>query len=414
MHTVSRRHWLKTSAGLTAAVGLHGSLPAYAEPAKKLPVAAVVTTYGPNSHADVIVGKILEGYKQDGGPGPNLEVVSLFTDQIHKQDMSRPLANKHGFRIAKSIDEAITLGTKQVQVAGVLSIGEHGNYPNTPKTNQKMYPRRRFFDSIVSSFRRAGSVAPVFNDKHLSYNFADAKHMVDTARQMKIPMMAGSSIPVAWRRPGLALPMGCEIEETLAIGYGGPEAYGFHAIEGLQCMIERRGKGERGVTSVQALRGDAVWQAQREKRWSRALFEAALKTMPNNTAGRFEDNLRADSPLYLFEHSDGLKSSVIMANGIAQHFGFAAKLKGRDEPVACWFELQYDKPYEHFAYLLRAIDGMFQSGKPSYPVERTLLTTGMVDSAMHSLAADGKRLATPHLKIAYRAVDWPFANAKND
>ena len=101
-----------------------------------------------------------------------------------------------------------------------------------------------------------------------------------------------------------------------------------------------------------------------------------------------------------------------MADGVARQFGFAARLKGQAEPIAVWFELEYEKPYGHFAYLLQAIDEMFQTGKPSYPVERTLLTTGLIDSAMHSLADNGKQLDTPQLKIAYQPVDWPFANAK--
>jgi len=304
-----------------------------------------------------------------------------------------------------------TLGTGKVQVAGVLCIGEHGNYPSTEDTKQKMYPRRRLFDAIVASFRKAGSVVPVFNDKHLSYNFADAKHMVDTAREMKIPLMAGSSVPVTWRRPAIALPLGCEIEAAIGVGYGGLESYGFHAIEGLQCMIERRRGGETGVSSVQAVRGEAAWKAEREGRWSQELLEAALAVMPNTPAGKLEDNLRPNSPFYLFEHRDGLKSAVAMANGVARHFGFAAKLKDRDEPIAVWFELEENKPFGHFAFLLQAIDEMFQTGKPSYPVERTLLTTGLIDSVMHSLADDGKQLDTPHLKIAYQPADWTYANA---
>jgi hypothetical protein len=177
-------------------------------------------------------------------------------------------------------------------------------------------------------------------------------------------------------------------------------------------MIERRKGGESGVKSVQAVRGAAAWKAEREGRWSQVLLEAAFAAMPNTPQGKLKDKLRPDAPFYLFEHRDGLKSAVAMANGTARSFGFAAKLKGREEPVAVWFELEDAKPYGHFAYLLRAIDRMFQTGKPSYPVERTLLTTGLIDTVMHSLADDGKKIETPQLKIEYQPADWPFANAK--
>ena len=159
---------------------------------KKLPVAGVITEYRANSHADVICGKILEGFQQDGGSGPDLELVSLYTDQVPETDMSREMAGKHGFRIANTIEESITLGTGKVQVAGVLSIGEHGKYPFTPDTHQQMYPRKRFFDEIIATFKKCGQVVPVFNDKHLCYNWRDAKAMYDTARKMKIPFMARS------------------------------------------------------------------------------------------------------------------------------------------------------------------------------------------------------------------------------
>lgn len=412
MHPINRRDWLKTTAGgASIALGLPHVAWSSDKPRKKLPIAAVVTSYSPNSHADVIVGKVLEGYRQDGGPGPDLEIVSLYTDQVPKNDLSRSLAEQHGFRICPTIDEAVTLGTGKVQVAGVLCIGEHGNYPLTNDTKQTMYPRRKFFDAVVASFRNAGSVVPVFNDKHLSYNFADAKHMYDTAREMGIPLMAGSSIPVTWRKPAIALPMDCEIEAAIGVGYGGDEPYGFHAIEGLQCMIERRRGGETGVASVQTVRGDAVWNAEREKRWSLELLEAALAAMPDVPSEPLKGSLRSDSPFYLFEHRDGLKSAVAMADGVARHFGFAARLKGQADPIAVWFELEYGKPYGHFAFLLQAIDRMFQTGTPSYPVERTLLTTGLINSAMRSLAENGRPVETRHLQIEYAPVDWPFANA---
>ena len=224
-----------------------------ARPRRRLPVAAVVSVYTPSSHADVIVGKILEGYQQDGGRGPDLEVVSVFTDQVPAEDMSREKAVKHGFRISPTIRDALTLGSDQLQVAGVLCIGEHGDYPRTPDTEQKMYPRRRFFDEVVDVFRDCGEVVPVFNDKHLGYRWEDATAMVETARQLEIPFLAGSSLPVAWRMPALELPRDCEIEAALTIGYGGFEDYGFHALEAHQCLLERRGGGETGVAAVRTV-----------------------------------------------------------------------------------------------------------------------------------------------------------------
>jgi hypothetical protein len=376
----------------------------------KRPVAAVVTEYRPNSHADVIVGKILEGFRQDGGQGPDLRLVSLYADQVPTSDISRALADKHGFRLAKTIDEAITLGTDQVQVAGVLSIGEHGHYPTTVETKQLMYPRRRFFDEIVASFRRCGKSVPVFNDKHLAYRWEDASFMFDTARELKFPLLAGSSLPVAWREPTVELPRDCEIESAISIGYGGLEAYGFHALEMHQCMIERRRGGEVGVASVQAVTGDGIREAEAQGRWSGELFLAALKQMPGELKNTGAWVNHESSAAFLLQHQDGMKSAVLMANGLAAHFAFAVKLKGHPEPIATWFKLEESPPFGHFAYLVRAIDSMIQTGRAPWPVERTLLTTGILDRVMQSLAQSGKRIDTPELNISYAAADWPFAN----
>ena len=62
--------------------------------------------------------------------------------------------------------------------------------------------------------------------------------------------MAGSSLPVSWRRPELELTLDAPIEDALVAAYGPIEVYGFHALETLQTMVERRKGGETGVKAV--------------------------------------------------------------------------------------------------------------------------------------------------------------------
>ncbi len=382
-----------------------------ADERKLLPIAAIVTEYRNNSHADVIIGKILEGWQQKGGPGPELKVAAMYTDQVPDGDMSRELSKKHGFPIFNTIEDAITLGTNDVQVAAVLSIGEHGSYPRTPDTKQHMYPRRRFFDAITATLRKADKTVPVFNDKHLAYNWKDARHMYDTARAMKIPFMAGSSLPVTWRLPAKALPVGSEIEAAVGIGYGGLESYGFHALEALQSVVERRKGGESGVTSVQLVKGEAVWQAQRDGFWTMELLRAVLKqTGKDLSEAELKERLTERAQFFLLEYSDGLKAAVAMISGIATQFGTVVQVRNQARPFVNWFWLQNGKPYGHFIHLLRAIEHMVHTGEPAYPVERTLLTTGILDRAMHSGLLQGKKMDTPELAIEYQPANWPFAN----
>src|SRR5690606_11963229 len=207
-----------------------------------------------------------------------------------------------------------------------------------------------------------------------------------------------------------SLPMGCEVEEALAIGYGGLESYGFHALEGLQCMVERRKGGESGVVRVQVLQGDAMFEALDQGRWSRELLDAALDAMPHRP-GKVEDNCRKSksASVYLIEYADGLRATVAMLNGHVADFGFAARLRGEAKPRSTWYYLQEPQPFLHFAYLVKAIEALVQTGQPPYPVERTLLTTGVLDAAMTSAYLRHKPIETPHLaKIAYQAKDYPF------
>ncbi|MCR9230814.1 MAG: hypothetical protein NXI29_07355 [bacterium] len=412
MTLMNRRDWLQQASATSLPLLLSGNtFAAETNSRPQLPVAAIVTEYTPNSHADVLVGKILEGFQQQGGPGPDLKLAALYTDQVPQRDMSRALSRKYGFPITNTIEEAITLGTKQVQVAGVLIIGEHGDYPYTPNTKQHMYPRKQFFDAITATFQKFGKSVPVYNDKHLGYRLQDAKAMVDTSRRMDFPLMAGSSLPVAWRQPTLTLPENCEIESVLTIGRGNFEAHGFHALEAQQCLIEHR-RGSTGVTAVETAQGKQIWEAEQAGKWNREMLKAALAVIPNVAKGKWEEILKDDSAFYFLEHQDGLKSTVAMVNRLGRHYAVAVKLKGEDQPRATWIKLELDPPFGHFAYLLKAIEHMIHTGQPAYPVERTLLTTGILDTVMHSLAAGGKRIETPQLAIDYEAVRWPYANQK--
>jgi hypothetical protein len=235
--------------------------------------------------------------------------------------------------------------------------------------------------------------------------------MYETSRELMIPFMAGSSLPVTYRRGVAKLPLGSELDSALAVGYSSLEAYGFHALETLQCMVERRRGGETGVAAVQVLQGEAMFRAIDQGRWSRELLDSVLAVIPHRE-GSVVENCRADktAAVFLIDYVDGLRAAVAMLNGHAAQFGFAAKRRGQAEPLASWFFLYEPKPFPHFSYLVKAIEQMVHSGHPSYPVERTLLTSGVLDAAMTSMFLGHQRIETPHLaKIRYQPVDYPFA-----
>lgn len=407
MPPCTRREALRLTAA--ALVSATGSRSIWSQPAAKevtpKSVAGVVTIYRRRSHADVLLGKILEGWQQDGGPGPALKLSSLYVDQFPDDDIARSLCEKFNVPLFDTIAGAVTVGTQGIPVDGVISIGEHGDYPFND-LEQHLYPRRRFFREITETFEKYGRVVPVFSDKHLGPQWEDGRWMYDRAKALKVPFMAGSSLPVGYRTHDIEVPMNCQIESIVGIGYSGWDVYAAHALDCYQCLAERRQGGERGVKWVQTLQGEAMWQAVDSGLVDAATLQAAYDVAPK----AHEKGMRADAgaALFLFEYADGLLGAQFMLPS-ARLTTVAVKLKGQTQPIATAIEERPEPSYPHFAFLLKAIERMIHTGKPSYPVERTLLTSGILDRALRSHAQQGRKLETPELLIAYQPVDYPHA-----
>ena len=372
----------------------------------KIRVAAIFTEFTYRSHAHVILENFLEPYLFRGElVTPAMEVVSLWGDQFPENEMARGVSRDYHIPICDTIDEALTLGGNELACDAVLSIGEHGKYPFN-EIGQHMYPRKEFFDQIVATMRRCNRAVPLFSDKHLSYRWDWAKEMYDTARQLHIPFMAGSSVPLAHRKPQFELPEECEFEELLLVHGGGPDSYDFHALEVLQSLVESRRGGETGVESAQCLLGEAVWRAAEQGAWNPELVEVALRPELGDAARGWRETA-PDPYLILVRYKDGLTAPLITVPG--NRWAFACRLKGEAEPRGCQFHVGPWDNRNLFKALSHAIQHMFRTGTPAYPVERTLMTTGITEAVMRSRHADGAVHPTPHLNFGYAATDFkPF------
>lgn len=383
------------------------------KPTKKL--AVVTTAYYYLSHAYHVCGRFLHGYLREGKMHyPDFAIAGMYVEQQKDDDLSKELAKKHGFTLGNDVGAALTLGGDKLAVDGVLLIGEHGDYAYNDK-GQKLYPRYELFQKIVEVFKKTGQTVPVFNDKHLSYNRAHAREMVETARKMRFPLMAGSSLPVTWRRPELELPLDCGIKEALVASRGELEIFGIHSLEALQCMVERRKGGETGIKAVACLEGDAVWKAGDDGLWSWDLLEAALSRSQSLNVGDVRDNcrqyrspvtraeLRKSPTAFLLEYRDGLKATVLVLNGHVDDTTFAARVGDEKKPSSTLFYLPPPPGAAFLQALTVRIEDFLATGKPPYPVERTLLTGGVLDWALESRVRGHKRLETDDLAIRYQA-----------
>jgi hypothetical protein len=232
--------------------------------------------------------------------------------------------------------------------------------------------------------------------------------MYDTAKEMNLPFMAGSSVPLAQRKPDVTIEPGTELVEALSI-HGGPiERYDFHGAEVLQSMIEFRKGGETGITKLEVVKGDDVEKAGKAGRFSWDLYEAAMKAELGRIPEKFGTVAGEDEypPHAIFlEYKDGLKATILRIGYSGIRWNFAWREKGDDAPHATYF---YPGPWNNrnlFKALAHAIQTHFRQQKSPYPIERTLLTTGITEAAVRSYYEEIP-LDTPHLEIAYQPQDF--------
>jgi hypothetical protein len=389
-----------------------------AAPSRRPQIAVLANIYRTNLHTQHILDRILDGYGFGGVYHHSpMDVVSLFVEQSGEGDLSPERAKRHpGMKIYPTVAEALTRGTGKLAVDGVVYIGEQGNYPRNEK-GQTLYPRYQFFEKVVDVFRSSGRAVPYFNDKHLSWNWDWAKKMYDTSRQMGFPLMAGSSLTVTWRMPQVEMPLGAPIREAMCVAYGNVDSYDIHALEAVQCMVERRKGGETGVEWLQAYRGDNFWKAHEQGVWSPALFKAALCRSETLRSGREgftgvyptlqEMKALARNPVaYHYQYKDGLRSTIMLMTGLVEDFNFAAAIEGQSQPFSTMMYLSHRTQLatleSYFSPLVHFIEQFMLTGKEPYPVERVLLATGLVCAGVDSLFQGQQRLQTPQLAIRYQ------------
>ena len=379
-------------------------------------MAIVTTEWRYHCHAWHMAERFLVGYPTQGHwHEPKLEVVSAYIDQFPEKDLSRQRSEEFGFPIYDSVAEALRCGGTELAVDAVLLIGEHGDYPKN-EFGQTQYPRYELFKQITDVYRADGRSAPVFNDKHLSWKWDWAREMVDLSEELGFALAAGSSLPGTWRMPSIEMPANAPVEEMMSVSIGSMDSYDFHALEAIQCMAERRQGGETGVTAVQGLQGDAVWQAMAAGDWSKggwdaSLFEACLSrsqtlVQPESYSHRYptQEQIQEwvkEPVAYRIEYVDGTRATMLLMNGLVGDFTFAARIGGQSAPLSTLFYLPPVPNVMYSAELMAKAEATFMTGKSPCPIERTLLTSGLTEACVQSASTNQQRMETPHLHVTY-------------
>lgn len=406
----SRRSFL-VSAGATAALAW---IPVHATEPRRKRIALLGTEVRTHSHAQHFIDRFLLGYSwASGWRRPDVDLVSLYIDQFPEGDLARSTAKRHGVTIYPTLAEALTLGTSTLAVDGVVIIGEHGKYPHNEK-GQTLYPRYKFFKEVVKVFESSGRSVPVFNDKHLSTDWRECVEMVADSKRLHFPFLAGSSLPVTRRLPAIDMPYGTSLSDSVCAGYGGVDSYDFHGIETAQCMSERRKGGEVGIQRVLALRGAKMWEHAAERETTRRLLVAALTRSHNlpvkdgfPTDAVTFDWARRTFPegwAYFIDHRDGFRTTLFML-GI-QDFNYAGLNSHTGEIISCQMYLPMpthgSTTADFFNPLVHHIERMIVENRAPYPIERTLLTSGMTLAGVESFHR-GQAVETPEMAVRYTA-----------
>lgn len=406
----SRRQMLGIAgiAGLTAFAG-NAAAATFPSTQQSRPRIAVLASYWAytRSHADWIVNKLIDGYWWDGAYMPSrVDVVSVYIHQHDASLLGQKVAKAKGIPVFETVAQALTLGGKELAVDGVVIVAEHGEYA-TDLRGHWLLPRWWIYQQVIKVFEQSKRSVPVFNDKHLSYNWDDAKWMFDKSRELNFPLTGGSSIPIYFRKPEIEIDIDTPIKNSIVVGGAGDEGGIFHAIDVLQGFVERRKGGESGVKTIQSIRGSVAWKWVANNPWAAKLLDAVAKSF-DFKAGHFQEEPQTN--ICVIEYNDGTKAAVIGGRGVG--WTYAGEIEGRNEPTIISM-LGWAGPYDQY-HASNAqphwIVEMMLTKKEPFNAERLLLSTGITNHYMESnwegskYSALGRRLETPALNIKYRST----------
>jgi hypothetical protein len=386
---------------------------AVAQTAQKRPhIACLVSYWGlPTSHADWIVNKLIDGYWWKGAHTPSrVDVVSVYVHQLDTSLLAQKVCKAKNIPIFKTVGEAVTLGGKELAVDGVVIVAEHGNYPTDLKGHW-LLPRWWIYQQVMQVFEQSKRSVPVFNDKHLSYNWDDAKWMFDKSRELNFPLTGGSSIPTYFRKPEIELPTDTPIKNSIVVGGTADEGAIFHCVDVLQAFVDRRKGGETGVKSVQSIRGPETWNWTERTPWASNQLEALRKNF-DLKQGHFQQGRRPK--VCIVEYNDATSAAVISGAGVG--WTYAGEIEGQKDPTIVsmvgWpgpiSQYHAANGHEHW------ITEMMLTGKEPFNAERLLLSTGIVNNYMESnwengrYSAVGRRIETPFMNMKYHSSHGPM------
>lgn len=344
--------------------------------------------------AQQLLDRFLLGYRRDGQfhRVAGLRVVAHLaadatTTAGENAELSRRIAD-HGLRLAPTLADSLRTADAVVLV---------------PRSTAAA-PAETLVTAVLEQIPRG---AACFIHGALATHLAAARAALRLAETRQIPLAAGTALPLTWRLPQVDLPANARVAEALIVVQGPSPLAELHALDGLLPLLERRAGGERGVRRMKFLAGPELWCAGDHGEWSWPLLSTALSRSDSPQGdtlldGRTQDlvglgvvpKLARDPRGWLLEHADGVRSALLVLDGVVADYNFAIRLHNRLDISAQLFRAPIPAQ-EHFTPLAAALEDFFRTAQAPWPARRSLLTAVLLEAARRSTATPGQWISTP-------------------
>jgi hypothetical protein len=222
-----------------------------------------------------------------------------------------------------------------------------------------------------------------------------AKRLVALAAKRNVALVSATSVATTFRLPDTDIAPGTPLKEALIVVQGASPLAELLALDGLLPVLERRRGGEVGVRSVSRIEGNDVWSAGDEGAWSRELLAAAISRSDTPQGdperdGRTQDlvglglvqKLAPNPRAWVIEHRDGLRTSLLVLDGVVADFNFA--VRARDGAITSAQLYRPPPPARaEFDRLAAVLERFFETGRESWPIQRSLLVAEILEKARH-------------------------------
>ena len=366
-------------------------------------IAFVLEDFALQTPAQQLLDRFLLGYRRDGGfhklDGVRVRVAPNYGDwlntapEIEVRAQLRPLEERlvqfgNGFngsteQVARDADAIIVVP----RAASAVPLEAH----------------------LTGALTHAKRGASCFVVGALATNLAAARTFSTLAAARQVTLASGTALPVTWRLPQFDFPPQARMDEALIVVQGASPLAELHLLDGLLPVLERRADGERGVRQVKFLAGRELWRAGDRREWSWPLLSAALSRSdsPQGDAildGRTQDlvglglvpKLATNPRGWLLEHSDGVRTALLVLDGVVADFNFAVRLADGSNLSAQLFRAP-TPGQEHYSQLTAVLEDFFRTGTSPWAAQRSLLTAGLLDACRQTAAQPGVWLRTPEL-----------------